>query len=555
MILRDWFQYSDRDRLPYNPTINTTITTEGFWRTSTNDFDSPDWRCEEWLIHSTLVPINQLYAAAEVLSSSYLTFETGWDDVAFFDFGEYKKIREIELYPWSFVRKHPVNQELIIELRQDFITYHCLEQRSKTEYYHPLENIRVAETRVDSHQIFDPTPRVTVHRDYLRDFLAAREMGLLISIVADRFANARTETELEIDEVDNELIADFTKLSTNIHTPDFTGHGYFRGRSILHRNLIIEPYETPKVERSPWHYFGELPNREGELPRFIVNSEGDKQTLSKNSYPPSYPWYLYFRPEVLQKYLQTPGYSVFFHMRNWGIASLPGDKGTVDVGINSQGMINAFAPDIADLSIAEQAYWASFSSLPSGEICEEMFQTRMQQNPPHSPGITELIRNARSQLNTTFIENFSTDLYTESQPSPQELCRLSVGPINSQFSEVLELSKILYGWVIETMQIDPLRAPLGGRTEENKQWGQIKLLNELLVKKGLETNQARSITNPLRGLNDLRVGSAHIGIPKLEKAFNLMGSEMIPQPSRTAWNWCVDAIAQCLNSIAEALKS
>jgi hypothetical protein len=455
----------------------------------------------------------------------------------------------------SFSRKHPITKELIIELCHELIIYHCLEKRNPTQYYHPLENIIVVEANIDSHKIFAPTPRVTVHRDYLRDFLAAIKMGLLISVVADRFANASTEDELELEQVENEQIENFTWLSTNIHSSEFTKNGYFRGRSILRRNFIIEPYDTPRVERSPWHYFGELPIQEGELPRFIVDSEGKRQTLAEfNQQRLFQPRYLYFRPEVLQKYLQTHGYSVFFHMRNWGGAS-PSGGGSIDVGINSHGLVNAFAPDIADLSIAEQAYWASFSSLPSGEVCEEMFETRMQCNPPHSPGVTELIRNARSQLNTVFVEKFSIELYTDIKPSERELCKLSVGPINSQFSEVLELAKILYGWVIETMQIDPLRTALGGRTEENKNWRQIKLLEKLLVAKGLDEKQARSTTAPLVGLKELRIGSAHIGSPELEQAFKLMGTETIPQPPRAAWNWCVDAIAQCLNSIADALNA
>lgn len=380
-------------------------------------------------------------------------------------------------------------------------------------------------------------------------------MGLLISIVADRFGNAPTADELELEQVEDEQIDDFTWLSTTIHSAEFTGHGYFRGRSTLRRNFIIEPYGMPRVERSPWPYFGEIPIQEGELPRFIVDSEGKRQTLAEfNQQNLFQPRYLYFRPEVLQKYLQTDGYRVFFHMRNWGGASPPGG-GSIDVGINSHGLVNAFAPDIADLSIAEQAYWASSSSLPSGEVCEEMFETRMQCNPPHSPGVTELIRNARSQLNTVFVEKFSFELYTDIKPSAQDLCKLSVGPINRQFSEVLELAEILYKWIVEPMQVASLRTALGGRTKENKDWRQIKLLEQLLVAKGLDEKQARSTTAPLAGLNQLRIGSTHIGSPELEQAFKLMGTEIVPQLPKAAWNWCVDAIAQCLNSIADALNA
>lgn len=564
MKLCNWFRYSDREKSPYNPTTDTRITIERFWRNEASEFGSPDWRREEWLIHSALVPVDQLTtAAAEIASPHYLTFEMGWDSEDQFSFGDYSQYGEIQLYALAQLVKHPVSQDLSVELSREFITYHALQKRNQSQYYHPIDNLLVAETDSDSHEIYGPTARVIIHRDYLRDFLAALDMGLLISVTADRFANAATEEKLELDQIEDEQIDELTWISTYVHTLEFTQHGYFRGRSILRRNFIIEPYDRPKFERSPWYYFGELATQESELPSFIVNDEGKKQSLPKDTYLENYIssgigtfGYLYFRSEVLQKYLQVPGYRVFFHMRNWGIASLPGDRNTIDVGTNSQGLVNAFAPDIADLNLVEQTYWASFSSLPSGEVCEEMFQTRMQQNPPHSPGVVDLIRDARSQLNAGFQHQVTADLFSDAEPSKQELRRLSVGPVNNQFTEVLELAKILYGWVIETMQVDPLRdtlSALGGVVD--KKLRQIKLLEKILMAKGLDEEQARSMTAPLTGLNKLRIGSAHIDNPELEPIFRLIGASTIPETPRVGWNLCVDAVADCLCSVAGTLQT
>lgn len=564
MKLRDWFRYSDREKPPYNPTTGTTITIERFWRDESSEFDPPDWRREEWLIRSALIPVDQLNtAAAEIASPHYLTFEMGWNSEDQFSFGDYSQYGDIQLYALARLVKHPISQDFSVELSHEFITYHALQKRNQSQHYHPIDNILVAETTLDSHEIYDPTARVIIHRDYLRDFLSALGMGLLISVTADRFANAATEEELEVEPSEDKQIDDLTWISTNIHTPEFTHHSSFRGRSILRRNFIIEPYDRPKFERSPWYDFGEHSIQESELPSFIVNDEGKRQALPKDTYLGNYIssgigkfGYLYFPPEVLQKYLQVPGYSVLFHMRNWGVASLPGDRGTIDVGINSQGLVNAFAPDIANLSLAEQAYWASFSSLPSGEICEEMFQTRMQQNPPHSPGVVDLIRDARSQLNAGFQHQVSADLFSDAEPSKQELRRLSVGPVSNQFSEVLELAKILYGWVVETMQVDPLRdtlSDLGGAVDRKLR--QIKLLEKILMTKGLDEAQARSMTAPLVGLNQLRIGSAHIGTPELEPIFQLMGASAIPETPRAGWNLCVDSVSKCLCLIADALQT
>ncbi len=564
LTLRDWFLYSDREKLDFNPTIGTTITIERLWEGEKSDLNSPDWRREECLIRSALVPVDQLHAAAaEIPSPHYLSFEMGWGSQDQFSFGDYARYKAIQLYPLALMIRHPITEEDTIELNYKFLIYHALIKKNSAKYYHPLDNIQVAETYIDFHKFHNPTARVTIHRDYLRDFLATVKMGLLISVAADRFANAPTEEGLELNPVEDLKIDEFSTISSYVHDPKFTNRGYFAGRSILHRSFIIQPYDMPRFERSPWYYYGEKRIGESELPVFIVNNEGKRQALPQNGFIGNYIeqgignfGYLYFRPEVLQKYLQVPGYGVFFHMRNWGIASLPGDRGTIDVGINSRGLVNAFAPDIAKLNFAEQAYWASFSSLPSSEICEELFQTRMQLNPPNSPGVIDLIRGSRTLLDHGFRERYHLDLFSHLEPSKPELSRLSVGPLTNQYSELLELARILYGWVIETMKIDSLRGCLStlGQSADNN-LRQIKLLEKILIAKGLKETDARSVTAPLVGLNELRIGSAHIGILELEPSFQLMGALSAPQTPRAGWNLCVDSVIRSLSAIANSIEA
>lgn len=561
LSLHDWFLYADRNTEPQNPIAGTMITVEQFWKKESGDFGAEDWRREEWSIHSALVPLENLEAAASVVPSIYyLTCESGWDEQDQFSFGDHAEHGEILAKPLVHSTKHPVSGDLFVDLTRDFAMYHALERRGYSEYYHPVENILVAKIEVDRDR-FDPTATVLIHRDHLRDFLAAKRVGLVMSVVADRFANAPTRNDLQLEMVENTKIDEFTWLTTSFHNPEMTGHNQFRGRAILNRNLIVRPYDRPRFDRSPWPYFGEHSTEES-APSFIVNNEGERRSLPTNGYLPEYMrrgigkyGYLYFRPEVLHKYLNTPGYRVFFHMRNWGSASLPGDRGDVDVGINSQGLVNAFAPQIAQLNISEQAYWASFSSLPSGEICEEMFQTRMQQRPPHSPGLTELIENARLNVDSVFQSVFSVPLFSATSPSKQDLRKVSVGPVSAD-EELLELAKILVGWAIEAMEIKSLRVALtkvGGAVDNKLR--QIKLLERILVAKGLDEPQARLITRPLVGLYELRIGSAHIGTVKFEQAFQLIGTSQMPSRPRARWEVCVDAVERSLRSIARVLQT
>jgi hypothetical protein len=564
MTLHDWFQYTDRDKSPHNPIIDTMITVDRFWQgDEKGKYDSPTWQKEKWLTHSILVPIEYLkILATKKIDPQELEVSIGWDLKGKFDFGEYLMYEGIQLYPLVSSIKHPITQEITLELNSKFIRYHALQKRNEYQYFHPKDNILVAETRLDNHEIYDPTPNIKIYRDYLQDFLAVAKMGLLISVVADRFANTLTEDELGISNGEEKQIGEFTWLSTNTSPSENSNPQYFHGRSILRRNFIIEPHDRPKFARSPWHYFGEKLIKESEQPKFIINDKGDKKALPQNTYIGNYMGegighfgYLYFRPEVLQKYLQTDGYNVNFHMRNWGFVCLPGDRGSIDVGINSHGLVTAFAPDIADLDIQEQEYWSSYSSLPSGEVCEELFQTRMQCKPPHSPCVTELINNVCSQLNRNFENIISVPLFKDIQLNEQDIHKLNVGAISNKYDEVLELSKTLYMRIIETMEVQPLRTALttlGGTV--NKDFRQIKLLEQILIAKGIDQAKARSFTAPLVGLNELRIGAAHIGNLNIDKGFNLMGISTLPSTPRIGWTLCVDSVIECLNNITNALE-
>lgn len=564
--ISEWLLYSDIDKPFLNPLSNTAIVTERFFDKESGTQDSPDWRREEYLIRSAFIPIDKIRSIAEGMPSPHgLTFDRGWDSDDEFDFGDHLRYRNTVIFPLSTLIKHPVTKEYKIELSYKFITYHALLTDDNFKYYHPIDNILVVDTEIEEHRFYNPSARVTVHRDYLRDFMSATNTGLLISIVADRFANALSKDDLGITPIQDEAIDDLSTITTIIHQPASEG-GLIQGRSILHRNMILDPYDAPKFERSPWHFFGKPQVDESQLPVFIVNNEGKKQSLPTNRYLPSYIengigcfGYLYFRPEVLQKYLRAPGFNIFFHMRNWGIASLPGDQGTIDVGINSHGLVNAFAPDIAGLNIAEQAYWASFSSLPSGEVCEEMFQTRMQQNPPHSPSVIDLVRESCKHLDDSFKKLASICIFNSIQPKNIELSRLSVGPLTNQYDELLELAKILYGWIIETMKVDSLRNALNtldkSMDEEIKNLRQIKLIERILLSKGMKEEDARAVTAPLVGLNELRIGAAHIGSLQLDHIFKLMGEKNTPNTPRGGWVSCVDAVTNSIHTIAKYIET
>ncbi len=564
LLLNKWLTYKDRDSSPYNPLSETEITIERLFDKQIGNVDDVFWKREEWLIRSALIPIEQIDEALQKIDTPHsLTFETGWGIDNKFNFCKEMNFEKITLYPFALTYKHPITKEVKVEINRDFTMYHALETQDFSSYYHPIDKILIIQTEVEKHDFLNPTPKVTVHLDYLKDFLSEINMGLFVSIVADRFANAKTKEELGITESELHKIDHFTYMESSVSSPKESGNEYFRGWSIIHKNLVIKPYSRPKYERTPWFYFGDIHVDNDDLPKFIINAQGEKRKLPQNTFLPSFLenkigsfGFLYFRPDVLMKYLQLPNYSVFFHMRNWGSAKSSNEDEDIYLGINSKGLVTAFAPNIAKLSPSEQAYWASFSSLPSGEVCEEMFQSIMQQMPPKSPGVTEAIKEALIKLDNTFSEKYSVSLLRDLKLSNKELQEISVGPIGNNYSEVTELAKLLYQWTVETIQIKALKSvikELGGSFNTDEK--QIKLIDRILILRNQKTEDVQRITDPLRGLNKLRISSAHIGASDLEKSFQLLGIQNIPKSARAGWDFCVDATIKSLIEIAASISS
>ncbi len=543
-----WLRYEDRNAPRYHPVGSTNVTTNRHWDVQHENPSSENWISEGWTIRSELVALGEIERAADTRWDDSPLIEVGWDDETDFNFGESSLAHGVTLLPWCLVWNHPVHDDLRVQLRRDFSLYHALDEREPGKFYHPLDQTLVAEIRIDTHSFLAPTPNVMVHQGYLRDFLAARQLGMLIRIVADRFVNARAEADLGISTTDVEPVEPGIWIRTTVGSSRRLGCDGRMGRSSLWRNIVISPSDKPHTERTPWLYLYER-ETEVESPTFIIDSDGRRGQLHE----PEWPHYLFFKPEVLQKYLKTPGYRVSFPMRYAGYARPIGSGRSIDVGINSEGLVTAFAPDLAELRPSEQAHWAAHSTVPSGGWCENLFRTRMLNNPPDAPGIIDLVREAISALNASFRERYGIDLHNMTEPDQRILNCLSVGPLTSNWQELDEVVRGLTGWVIEGMRVKSLRAAIGERVEFKSDFKQIKLLRCLLEAEQIPADEIGDLVRPFLGLNKLRIAAAHPVNVDLAAAFSLLGTSPPAMPA-PGWHACVDSVAAALRAVAERLK-
>jgi hypothetical protein len=563
---RDWFLFADRSE--YAPDAGGMITTHAFRHRSQGSMDSLDWETEEWSVCAGLIPMDQLSpdrapaadrAAKSIRAHHELEFRPWWRDGSEFDFGDARYVNGVIAWPWLHHWPHRLDdRRIVIVPRTDFLRYHALDYRpfkdfkDGAEYVQPLENTVVMRTGAQQVAYFNPMPFAQVQRDYLRDYLAARRAALLLAVVAERVAHAPSVAELELESVEDHQVGDNAWIATTIHEQSPHNRELAMGRSVLHWNIVLSPYDKPKPRRSPWAFHDEYePDEHEPVPFFIVSPEAARLPADRAGIP-----YLYFSPRVLDRYLRTPGYGAAFHMRTWGGVWTP--YGNVDVGINSRGLVNAFMPDIAQLPVGEQQHWAIYSVLPDGEICEAMVQTRMQQRPPHLPGVIELMSDAMRSLRDAIREKFQVELYgIDLDDAPEQSGRLSIGPLSGQLHEVAELAVPLYAWVIQAMDVTALRSVLKQHCiEVPEKGGQIVLLRTILSElAGLPADDTRQVTGPLTAVNELRAKAAHVAEPDFEAVLPMLGLPAMPSSPREFWDSLVDAVAQSLQMMTALVRS
>lgn len=552
-----WFAYADYEQ--HTQRNSSTVITHDFTYAAEGDQEALGWEREEWKVSAVIVPVDSPEERASLetaLASGYIVvderFRPSWQDELTIDFASTRSAYGITYEPWIFDWNQPNTGTLIIVPRQDFMLYHGLEPRQTmtgADYYQPTEQANVMQIRRKAVAFYNELPFCEVHRDYLRDYLSARRAALLLDIVADRFANADTLDPLSVSN-DDRRIGDSAWIQSTAYRDQQTG--VCRGRSSLYCNVLIEPYERPKPSRSIWPFFGHVPLIDEEQPNAPLFKRGAEGVLER-AREANLLTYYYFKPQVLQKYLDDPAYRVFFHMRNWGAAVSP--SGAIDVGINSKGLVNGYALDIARLREREQLHWASYSVNADGEVCREMFQTRMQNDPPSSPNVLEIIIAGRQAVSNAFQNEFGRVVFREREPSEREQMRLTVGPIALTGRDVPALAQILYDWAIDTLDFDVLRDILNENdVAYDPAERQISLLKRVLLLRVGDAVAAESHIAPLRLMTRLRVQAAHTTGNGVQEELASHGILIDPFSDRSAYEAIVDALGISLTQVARAIS-
>ena len=393
--------------------------------------------------------------------------------------------------------------------------------------------------------------RIEIKREFLIDYLAARNLSLRLSYYRQRvenvvelagssYANLVNQQEprdegrfglliRSLEDVYGGTWASVRVWRTDVdededapvmgpESNDNTDYESARG----HRN----GNEGVRVEGEFWRdewidHQGQSVRVRGDedktLPTFIVETDGTRMPSSDLDTEDIGRW-LWFRPSVVSELLNHRGFSLeWYTAETGGIRSTSGY--VTHFGINSSDLITIYAYDIARLATWEQHVWAAHNVVPDGKVSTELLASQVKAQPASSHSIEDLLFKSMRMLEAGFRREFSIDLFIH------EIDEASIMQVVSRFASkdrasLLRLAKELIRVFSDRLDVRALRMLSTHAQKENL--ASNKLLQDVLAQK-VGPDRARLVFGAIAGVYDMRVGDAHPTSSKIEDALKLAG--------------------------------
>jgi hypothetical protein len=446
----------------------------------------------------------------------------------------------------ALLQTFPGDEQSVLHLHQDFALALGL-CREGNDWVRPREGYaRVARLELE------PDGQATglfVRPEFLRDYLAARKMALLIRLFRDRRISVADPSTLglvsgetiktKVEDGDAEIwihdvgarekVAVFKLARTEAWGTDELpvlgqptdenttserstrlmqrGTG-FLALSQFHRAEWIEPLAaSPRVGR----------DRTSSNVTFITDAAGTRTPANELNFEDVGRW-LWFSPQVINDLLGRRGTSLTWYTRYTAAVQTSSGE-SVHFGLNDRDLVVVYAEDVAGLDEWEQRVWAGYNVAPDGGIGDELHASQVAAEPAGTEAPEAWLARARAQLDQAFMRRWGAQLFAPHKDIDAVLARCHRFRARDE-AGFLGLAKDLARVTFDDFNIGALHAiapPLG---KEGR--GSIRSLERVLTTV-VPAEQARALLGVLAGVNELRHGDAHLPPSSIEDATRLAG--------------------------------
>lgn len=437
-------------------------------------------------------------------------------------------------------KKWILNPDLVVALRLI---------KKGTNWVRPEEDYVVVAREIfneeDDHQLIE------IKREFLLDYLAARNLSLRLSYYRQRVENVPSledskyagltefqeerdggQFELRICDINDIFGGSWAMLCTwrtdvdededaPVMGPENafnTDHKSSQGQRGGYEGVWVEG----EFWRDEWieHQSQSIRIRgdvDTNLPKFIVETDGKRMSSSDLNNENIGRW-LWFRSSVVNSVLGHRGFILNWYTAETGaICSTSGYS--THFGINSADLVTVYAYDIARLPAWEQHIWAAHNVAPDGKVSGELLSAQVKTELASTHAVEEMFFRSMRLLERGFRAKFKIELFCQDINDESAMQKISRFHSRDQES-LLRLAKELVCIFSDRLNIRNLRK-LSTHSEREK-LGSNKLLQDILSQK-VGVDKARQVFAEIVGAYDMRVGDAHLTGSKVADAIELAG--------------------------------
>lgn len=357
--------------------------------------------------------------------------------------------------------------ESTIEIDQQFRLFHNLRYDTLSGTY-----FKMNEDGSHAEAIKVEGKRVSIRTPLLRQYIAARQMDLLLFIDSVVWADHRPSDLPEQQDIKTDRITGFVYCSAR---PEGVGSKPFFSRFLATKVVTHGPIETCGI----WPYEGKDTN----FPEFIIGEdeygkpvmftcEVDKLAdyFGKNPDAPHYLTPVHFRKDVLQKYFTKPElYSVGDgYLRCAGLWGLRMDNDHDD-------RVVVFLGDLGrDLPSAERDYWRGFMMPPDRGVSETNFRRSFLGQFTDPAALDLKFRRLYVKANEAASSCFGWPIFREPMESDVYLLNQLRLPLNDTDHEFEEAIKLLAKLMSDALNEPELQKQLPTKIPDEKGIGKFE---------------------------------------------------------------------------------
>lgn len=397
------------------------------------------------------------------------------------------------------------------------------------------------------------TQKVEIRAEFLKDYLYARQMGLWMTWYRERREIVEDCSHIKWE---NEVASEVSEHSnwqaqiTAIHEGSGSRYGSQLGVFQLTREGVDLEEDVPQITlpsgegeakstqsvrshqgrklhfihgelwREEWVSPGPIsPRIKGDdyaaYPTFISDAAGTRK--DKNGLIGEGRW-LWFKPEIVKTLLAHRAGRLDWYGAKLGEVGAD-SAGSVTFGVNSLGLVNVYAKDIAYLPYWQQQIWAGFNVGPDGAVCNELMQTQAVGTPVDTKAPESFLASEIERLNGAILKEFGVTAFKPHADTQKIIARCHRFRATN-FEGLLELAKDLARISADSIDAAELLKKL--TPPKGEKWGSLKCLEKIVALKAGDA-EARKIAAPLFGVYDLRLADAHLPAKELKPALTNAG--------------------------------